>query len=247
MNPSLKLAQALWISDPADLLHIDFTDPHSIEKNTTLTDPALDMSTIGWRRVGAVTLEYVIDKTPEQMAQAAVEATQQAIQKLQADTEVKLNALRETESKLQSLSWNGQSAADVTVVSDAVYSNDKQPAEVFIPLAEDWLDIIQSEEWKCVKTGCQLILQGHRTEVDSYWGDLFYRKFDGTYLFNCANASPAKSRHAGEPHSMHIEADVDAEGFTTSYRGFARLLTFSAQAARRSVALQDHMAKWEGF
>lgn len=234
MNPSLKLAKALWISNPSALLNIDFTDPDSISNNTQLADADCDMHTFGWRRVGAATVEFVIDKSPEQMAQAAVEAAQQAIQKLQADTEVKLNALRETVSKLQSLSWNGQSAADVTVVSEAAL-RDMDPPE------EDWLAIIQSKEWKCVKTGCQLILQEHRTEVDSYWGDLFHCKLNDTYLFNCANADPVESRHTGEPHSMHIEADVDAPGFTTSYRGFARLVTFNALTARRSIDLLNHI------
>jgi len=238
MNPSpdLKLSQALWISNPAALLNIDFADASSIENNTMMTDVGLEMSAMGWRRVGAATIEYHITHSQEALAQAAVGAAQQAMQKLQADTEVKLNALRETVSKLQSLSWNGQTVQemqDASVVSEVVYSKDKQPAE-------DWLDIIQAEQWKCVKTGCQLMVLDNGINRDSYWGDLFYDSDTQEYLFNCANDDPALSRYAGEDQ-YYISADTSEPNFTTSYAGFPRLFLFAADDADLSEALTTYI------
>jgi hypothetical protein len=223
----LKLAQGLWLSNPDAMLHIDLNDPVSIENYAQICGLGLDMTSCGWRRLGAATITYHITSTPEQLATAAVDAAQQALQKLEADHQVKINALQATISKLQTLTWNGQSVqGQEEVVSETP--------------TRHWQDVVQEESWQCVKTGCQLMVMDDGVNLDSYWGDLFYDAPTQEYLFNCANDDPSLSRYTGEDQ-YYISADTSEPNFTTSYAGFPRLFLFAAQEAGLSEALSTYI------
>jgi hypothetical protein len=140
---------------------------------------------------------------------------------------VKINALQATISKLQTLTWNGQSAQE-------------QEAVVSETPTRHWQDVIQAEGWQCVKTGCQLMVLDDGVNCDSYWGDLFYDADMHECLFNCANENPALSRYAGEDEYC-IRAETADHYFTTSYRGFDRLFLFEEGATVLSEALSTYI------
>lgn len=230
---SLTLVQDVWLTNPAALLQIDLADPDSINRLTSLTEVGMGMENHGWRKLGTADIQYHITQTVEHLAQAAVEATRQAIQKLDADTEVKRNALLETISKLQTLTWNGE-------------STDPGPHFAAEPVV-DWLDVVQQSKWKCVKTGCAFEVGSAfevgivRTSPEAiYWGDLFYSDGTEEYLFNCANDTPVNSPDLAD-HEYLLQADVESDTFTSSYAGFPRLFLVGRADAVRSEALATFM------
>lgn len=69
----MHVMRTLWLTKPDRVLKIDWNDPESIIQRTFLTKPEPDMVTDEWLRLGTVTIEFHISRSPEELTTEVIE------------------------------------------------------------------------------------------------------------------------------------------------------------------------------
>ena len=104
----MKTTQTVWLTDPSQALNLNFEDGDDFFGKTFLSFGRQDMTSYGWIRLGVVDCHYSISVTPDELSLAAVAQAKEKLSEMDAEHEVKRNAILDLIGKLQSIGWNGR-------------------------------------------------------------------------------------------------------------------------------------------
>lgn len=92
--------ESVWVTDPAIVNDLNLDDAESLRQNTYRTLLECDMTESGWLLVGHAEVAITVTASFASLRSAAAQQCDDKIAELQAETEVKLNALRQLKSEL---------------------------------------------------------------------------------------------------------------------------------------------------
>lgn len=214
----------VWLSNPAELVTLDTRDPVALANRCSLMQSAYDYSSCGWLKLGTAEVKFSMTFDEATATRAAIETLEKKIQEINAEAYEKTQTLRQGINNLLAISYTPDAKESVQEAKEPVYT---------------WQDVIQSEGWTCIKTGCAMVIDGK-----AYWGDLF-SNLHGERLFNDCAEVPQTSDYAWDS-AVCTSVNPDSESLTTSYAGFPRLTVFAVADCKDSQDLSDYLTAMPG-
>lgn len=220
---SLQTTVNVWLTNPAELVTLDLSNSDAIIRSCYIEGTQYDYSSNGWLKLGSASLDLTLSFDQEAATQAAVKVMQDKINEIHAKAYKETQVLQEGINKLLAIGYDKQTVAAATPF-------------------DDWQDVIHTEGWKCIKTGCGLTITSNAGDR-SYWGDLFQDLSTSRYLFNLAENSFEASTYIPDAEGVMdlITADGEAMDFEPNYRNFPRLFVFHFQDAKCNTSLENYL------
>lgn len=97
---TVTFKESVWITNPANVASFDLNDPDSVRDYTYRTTLDSDMTSHNWIRVGTSETLVTVEASFAGIRQVAAQQCDDKIRELQAEVEVKINALLQLKSEL---------------------------------------------------------------------------------------------------------------------------------------------------